>query len=147
MYLYRDGKKGMWILLSNSCPVLPAVVKQQQEEISRNHVPSFFAVSVLGSLKAISGLKVGKLQVSKNTQAWELRVFKARSVMPWRHTCGDWRAMMWDSRRASVRCQISHSQATPEANKDILITHRKITSSLPALQHGLTSWWTPQHIF
>ena len=26
--------------------VLPAVVKQQQEEISRNHVPSLFAVSV-----------------------------------------------------------------------------------------------------
>ena len=36
----------MYILLSNSCLVLPAVVKQQQEEISRNHVPSLFAVSV-----------------------------------------------------------------------------------------------------
>ena len=34
------------MLLSNSCLVLPAVVKQQQEEISRNHVPSLFAVSV-----------------------------------------------------------------------------------------------------
>ena len=33
-------------MLSNSCLVLPAVVKQQQEEISRNHVPSLFAVSV-----------------------------------------------------------------------------------------------------
>ena len=40
------AKKGMKILLSNSCLVLPAVVKQQQEEISRNHVPSLFAVSV-----------------------------------------------------------------------------------------------------
>ena len=28
-------------MLSNSCLVLPAVVKQQQEDISRNHVPSF----------------------------------------------------------------------------------------------------------
>ena len=28
----------MKILLSNSCLVLPAVVKQQQEEISRNHI-------------------------------------------------------------------------------------------------------------
>ena len=35
--MYRDGKKGMYILLSNSCLVLPAVV-----EISRNHVPSLY---------------------------------------------------------------------------------------------------------
>ena len=33
-------------MLSNICLVLPAVVKQQQEEISRNHVPSLFAVPV-----------------------------------------------------------------------------------------------------
>ena len=33
-------------MLSNSCLVLPAVVKQQQENISRNHIPSLFAVSV-----------------------------------------------------------------------------------------------------
>ena len=33
-------------MLSNSCLVLPAVVKQQQEDISRNHVPFLFAVSV-----------------------------------------------------------------------------------------------------
>ena len=44
--LYRDGKKGMYILLSNSCLVLPAVLKQQQEETSRNHVPYLFAISV-----------------------------------------------------------------------------------------------------
>ena len=36
-------------MLSNSCLVLPAVIKQQQEEISCNHVPSFFAISVLHS--------------------------------------------------------------------------------------------------
>ena len=36
----------MYILLSNSCLVLPAVVKQQLEEISRNHAPTLFAVSV-----------------------------------------------------------------------------------------------------
>ena len=41
------AKKGMYILLSNSCLVLPAVVKQQQEEISHNHIPSFFAISVV----------------------------------------------------------------------------------------------------
>ena len=35
------------MLLSNSCLVLPAVVKQQQEEISRNHIQTLFAVSVL----------------------------------------------------------------------------------------------------
>ena len=36
----------MYILLSNSCLVLPAVVKQQQEDISRNHILSSFAVSI-----------------------------------------------------------------------------------------------------
>ena len=41
------AKKECKILLSNSCLVLPAVVKQQQKDISRNHVPSLFAVSVL----------------------------------------------------------------------------------------------------
>ena len=46
MPTYRVGKKGMYILLSNSCLVLPAVVMQQQEEISRNHIPSLFATSV-----------------------------------------------------------------------------------------------------
>ena len=35
-------------MLSNSCLVLPAVVKQQQEEICRSHVPSLLiAVFVL----------------------------------------------------------------------------------------------------
>ena len=37
----------MYILLSNSCLIFPAVVRQQQEEISRNHEPSLFAVSVV----------------------------------------------------------------------------------------------------
>ena len=45
-------------MLSNSCLVLPAVVKQQQEEISRNHVPSLFAVSVV-----LSTVHVGRLLV------------------------------------------------------------------------------------
>ena len=36
------------MLLSNSYLVFPAVVKQQQEEISRNHIPSLFAISVQG---------------------------------------------------------------------------------------------------
>ena len=36
----------MSILLSNICLVLPAVVKQQQEAISRNHIQSLFAISV-----------------------------------------------------------------------------------------------------
>ena len=33
-------------MLSNSCLVLLVVVKQQLEEISRNHVPSLFAAYV-----------------------------------------------------------------------------------------------------
>ena len=44
--LYRDSKQ-MQILLSNGCLVLPAVVKQQQEEISPNHASTLFALSVL----------------------------------------------------------------------------------------------------
>ena len=51
--LDRDGKKGEYILLSNSCLVLPAVVKQQLEDISRNHVPSLFAVSVLPTQQCV----------------------------------------------------------------------------------------------
>ena len=58
LVIYRDGKKEMQILLSNranSCLVLPALVKQQHEDLSSNHVPSLFAVSVqvvAGSLTA-----------------------------------------------------------------------------------------------
>ena len=52
LMVYRDGKKGMYILLSKSCLVLSAVVKQQQEQISRNHVPSLFAASVLFASRA-----------------------------------------------------------------------------------------------
>ena len=44
---YGDGKKGMQILFSISCLVLPAVVKQQQEDISHNHIQALFAISVL----------------------------------------------------------------------------------------------------
>ena len=44
----------MYILLSNSCLVLPAVVKQQQEEIYRNHIPSLFAVSVQSVFSGLS---------------------------------------------------------------------------------------------
>ena len=32
--------------ISNSCLILPAVVKQQQGEISRNHVPSLFGLAL-----------------------------------------------------------------------------------------------------
>ena len=32
--------------ISNSCLILPAVVKQQQGEISRNHVPSLFGLNL-----------------------------------------------------------------------------------------------------
>ena len=34
------------ILVSNSCLVLPAAVKQQQTEISRNHIPTIVSLSV-----------------------------------------------------------------------------------------------------
>ena len=38
------------MLLSNSCLVFPAVVKQQQEEIYHNHVQTLFAISVFALL-------------------------------------------------------------------------------------------------
>ena len=42
----RDRLKCLQILLIKGWLFLPAVVKQQQEEISRNHLPSLFAISV-----------------------------------------------------------------------------------------------------
>ena len=48
----------MEILLSNRCMVLPAVVKQQQEEISCNHNPSLFAISGQEHLTLCKGLSI-----------------------------------------------------------------------------------------
>ena len=44
--LYRDRLKGMQILLSNSQAGPGRKVKQEQEEISRNHVQAFIQGSV-----------------------------------------------------------------------------------------------------
>ena len=41
MYMYRDRLKGVQILLSNSQAGPGRKVKQEQEEISRNHVQAF----------------------------------------------------------------------------------------------------------
>ena len=49
-------------MLSNSCHGLPAVGKQQQEEISRNHVPSLFAVSVIRGMESALRSKGMKLK-------------------------------------------------------------------------------------
>ena len=43
---YRDRLKGMHILLSNSQAGPGETAKQEQEEISRNHVQTFFGCSV-----------------------------------------------------------------------------------------------------
>ena len=43
---YRARNKGMQILLSNSQAVPGTTVKQEQEEISRNHVQAFIPGSV-----------------------------------------------------------------------------------------------------
>ena len=51
-------------MLSNSCLVLPAVVKQQQEEISRNNVPSLFAVSVQANERPSPGASQCSSEVS-----------------------------------------------------------------------------------
>ena len=47
MLLYRARNKGMQILLSNSQAVPGTTVKQEQEEISRNHVQAFIPGSVV----------------------------------------------------------------------------------------------------
>ena len=39
--MYRDGRKGMHVLLSNSQAGAGRTVKQEQEEISPNHVQAF----------------------------------------------------------------------------------------------------------
>ena len=57
-------------MLSNSCLVLPAVVKQEQKEISRNHVPSFFAVSVLSGRCFLVSLRPAN---SLRSSGWSAR--------------------------------------------------------------------------
>ena len=54
-------------MLSKSCLVLSAVVKQQQEEISRNHVPSLFAVSVNLSVSFVARLHSASPTVSDSS--------------------------------------------------------------------------------
>ena len=44
--LYRDRLKGVQILLSSTQAGPGRTVKQQQEEISRNHVQAFYPISV-----------------------------------------------------------------------------------------------------
>ena len=46
MLLYRDRLKGVQILLSNSQAGPGRKVKQEQEEMSRNHVQRLFSSSV-----------------------------------------------------------------------------------------------------
>ena len=54
-------------MVSNSCRALPAVVKQQQEEISRNHVPSLFAVSVELRKRTVPGLR----EFASSAKLWD----------------------------------------------------------------------------
>ena len=49
--IYRGEKKGLQMLLSYSQAGPGRKAKQGQEEISRNHVPTFFLGSVQGSAK------------------------------------------------------------------------------------------------
>ena len=48
LYYYRAEKKSLQILLSSTQAGSGRKVKQEQEEISRNHVPRLFLGSVLG---------------------------------------------------------------------------------------------------
>ena len=44
--LYREGNKGLYVLLSRSQAGPGRTVKQEQEETSRNHVQTFISPSV-----------------------------------------------------------------------------------------------------
>ena len=46
VYMYRGGNKGLFVLLSNTQAGPGRTVKQEQEEISRNHVQTFISPSV-----------------------------------------------------------------------------------------------------
>ena len=59
--LYRARNKGMQILLSNSQAERGRNVKQEQEEISRNHVQSFIPGSVFEKTIIMQYLKVQHL--------------------------------------------------------------------------------------
>ena len=63
---YRERLKGVQLLLSNSKAGPGREVKQEQEEISRNHVPRLFLGSVYkATIRAIINLvKVAKLSDS-----------------------------------------------------------------------------------
>ena len=45
--LYRGGNKGLFVLLSRTQAGPGRTVKQEQKEISRNHVQTFICLSVL----------------------------------------------------------------------------------------------------
>ena len=53
---YRAEKKSLQILLSSTQAGTGRKVKQEQEEISHNHVPRFFLSSVQGSAKRSANL-------------------------------------------------------------------------------------------
>ena len=47
LVLYRGVNKGLYVLLSSTQEEPGRTVKQEQEEISRNHVQTFICLSVL----------------------------------------------------------------------------------------------------
>ena len=49
---FRERLKGVQILLSNSQAVKGRKVKQEQKEISRNHIPRLFLGSVEGNARS-----------------------------------------------------------------------------------------------
>ena len=48
-FLYRGGNKGLHVLLSRTQAGPGRTVKQEQDEISRNHVQTFICLSVPGA--------------------------------------------------------------------------------------------------
>ena len=70
-HMYRDGNKGMQILLSYSQAWPGRKVKQEQEEISRNHVQAF----IPGSVHAVRRGDPDSLLISIGSVLLILKVF------------------------------------------------------------------------
>ena len=80
---YRVRNNGKQILLSYSQAGPGRTVKQEQEEISRNHVPSLFAVSVYDPLTPVvlPFVKTGSPVAARNGDSSYFRSFSCFRIL------------------------------------------------------------------
>ena len=108
------------MLLSNSCLVLPAVVKQQQEEISRNHVQSLFAVSVLFCHRILNGSQDNlKLIIERITSGDILSINRCTLEETLLHT---WSRYLYSAHEDPMLLLVSQNVSCPQLLSLIIIT-------------------------